>query len=482
MEYNKFEKHLKETFLSKEESVDVSKIMSAVVASEKKSRKALYLSLALISILSVSSIAYFFNSTDSHLNSTEVIEESENLLAIDFKADNQREKIVELNSKPEKERAHTIQLDNSIDESSDINKGNNSDSYSQAYNESSSQRPLLNAASNNIVSDNNVTNNTLISDLQSTQSIYSINNKNVENKTSSSLNLGESSNKINFVNSTSKFTPLEVSYLSARQAEKLTQNDAFENWTLPKLVECPNFNRNPWIYEIGTIMGVSNPVKRFSINPNEINPALTSRAENEKSLEGLDLEFYLSAKRTRWPVFLKSGLAYSRWTEQMNLERNYTEIDTVQGIVSVTVSQTGDTLTYIYGDIFIEKDVEIKRKIHYYINRVSIPISMVYEKEFGKNNAFQAELGASFNISTFSAGSLYNAEDTFTNVDVGEFFRTITGVSYFTKLHYRRYINNHAFIGTLGHFHYLPAEFSSQSSFSQKYINYGLSVYAGYRF
>jgi hypothetical protein len=257
MEYNKFEKHLKETFLSKEESVDVSKIMSAVVASEKKSRKALYLSLALISILSVSSIAYFFNSTDSHLNSTEVIEESENLLAIDFKADNQREKIVELNSKSEKERAHTIQLDNSIDESSDINKGNNSDSYSQAYNESSSQRPLLNAASNNIVSDNNVTNNTLISDLQSTQSIYSINNKNVENKTSSSLNLGESSNKINFVNSTSKFTPLEVSYLSARQAEKLTQNDAFENWTLPKLVECPNFNRNPWIYEIGTIMGVS---------------------------------------------------------------------------------------------------------------------------------------------------------------------------------------------------------------------------------
>jgi hypothetical protein len=268
--------------------------------------------------------------------------------------------------------------------------------------------------------------------------------------------------------------------LSIENLNKSTALSAFVG--NPQRVECPSFNKNPWIFEIGTIMGVSDPVKRFSINPQEINPALTSRAENEKSLEGLDLEFYLSAKRMRWPVFVKGGFAYSRWTEQMNIDRNYTEIDTVQGIVSATVSQTGDTITYIYGDIFIEKDIQIKRKVHYYINRVNIPISLIFEKEFGGNNAIQAELGASFNIQTFSAGSVYEAENTFTPVNIGGFFNTLTGVSYFTKLHYRKYLNENFFVGALAHFHYLPAEFSNQTSFSQKYHNYGVGLYAGYRF
>ena len=35
----------------------------------------------------------------------------------------------------------------------------------------------------------------------------------------------------------------------------------------------------------------------------------------------------------------------------MNLEYSYIKRDTTQGIISITVSQTGDTITTIYGDI-----------------------------------------------------------------------------------------------------------------------------------
>lgn len=470
MEYNKFEQHLKESFNKQEEAVDVSKIMAGVIASEKKSYKALYITFALLFAITASTsyVLYSNSSLDSNqINQNEISDHNNSsFTSLDINKFESAVKELDENDKNSEVKLQDKKIVAISDNLVNVSKPKDSNSDQEQINQ-------INTSNSQSTSMNE-------------ERFVTFENSTFNYNTSQSESIGkidkESVNNITFEPSYSQNTPLEISFLTTLEAEKLYKTNRFKSLTFPDLVECPKFNKNPWIYEIGTIMGVSNPVKRFSINPEEINPALTSRAENEKSLEGLDLEFYLSAKRTRWPVFVKSGLAYSRWTEQMNLERKYTEVDTVQGIISATVSQNGDTLTYIYGDIFIEKDIEIKKKVHYYINRVSVPISLVYEKEFGKNNAFQAELGASFNISTFSVGSLYESEDTFTNVNVGEFFKTLTGVSYFSKLHYRRYVTNHAFIGTLGHFHYLPSEFSTQSSFSQKYINYGLSVYAGYRF
>ena len=466
MEYRKFENHLKNTLNSREEAVDVSKIMSAVIASEKKNYKAIFIILGVFSLIGVSSYFFGYSENETISNAIELQQNNYTNTESDFKARLGNE-IPQENIKKENNLIkESIKVNSFLTPSNQENNRNLEDSFIQTED---SNTPFHNE---------HFIPETINKIFESAEVLE-------ESVVEISLNeiIGnELNNNVSFERSSVQRNSLTNHSLLRITNNTLLRTKENYNFAVPNLVECPKFRKNPWIFEIGTIMGVSNPVKRFSINPNEINPALTSRAENEKSLEGLDLELYLSAKRTRWPVFIKSGVAYSRWTERIDLNRNFTEIDTVQGVISATVSPDGDTLTFIYGDIFIEKDIQINRRVHYYINRVSIPISLVYEGEFNKTNSYLVELGASFNVSTFSAGSIYSNEQTFTNVNAGEFFRTLTGVSYFTKLHYRRYITDKIFIGALGHFHYLPAEFSRSNAFSQKYINYGLNLYAGYRF
>lgn len=479
MDYQKFEDHLRNKFHSQEEAVDVSKIMSAVDQARKKTKQRNIVFLLLASIFVSSSVLAFYNYNNTNISnhSTEINQPSISSSLNDIQHTETNTESISLNTETIEEPHVAVMAKRTIDV-------NPSDETVEAINLTANNFNTSLTSNSQLKSSVSSSYNTGVLD-NSTD--YSNRNTPDNFKQTSHLISEVHSNNSTFVDTDIEKSLVETTGLNTNSIAKLT-NTQTNSLTLQfspdinKSVECPSFNKNPWIVELGTVMGVSNPVKRFSINPEEINPALTSRAENEKSLEGLDLEFFLSAKRKRWPVFLKSGVAYSRWTEQMRQEENYTEIDTVQGIVSATVSQTGDTITYIYGDIFIEKDIQINRKIHYYINRVSIPLSIVYEKEFGKANAFQAELGASFNIRTFSVGSVYESENTFTPVNVGGFFNTLTGVSYFTKLHYRRYITDKFFLGAQGYFHFLPAEFSNHTSFSQKYNNYGVGIYGGYRF
>ncbi len=471
MDYNKFEDHIKKTLHNREEAVDVSKIMGAVDASQKSGRKGLVILLATILLFSSFTVGYLVYDTDSEglaaASESDVEQASHNIL----------------NSKDSRSEEERLQDRSMILQARDSEIH---DQLNPATKQELSSSSSLQPSTSKVVDVASISTKVKYSSVTARKSqVTKSDNKFLRNDSfteTSARNSFESFNNVTFAKQEeAKSFNYKNESLEKIAIEKLVNTGEILFTGTPQNVECPSFNQNPWIFEIGTIMGVSDPVKRFSINPTEINPALTSRAENEKSLEGLDLEFNLSAKRMRWPVFIKSGVSYSRWTERMSLEREYTEIDTVQGIISATVSQTGDTVTYIYGDIFIETDYDIKKKVHYYINRVNIPLSLVYEREFG-DNAFQAELGASFNIRTFSAGSVYESENTFTPVNIGNFFSSLTGVSYFTKAHYRRYISDHMFVGVLAHFHYLPAEFSNRSSFSQKYLNYGLGIYGGYRF
>ncbi len=471
MSYKNFERYIKDTFTSKEEAIDVDGIMAAVDASRNSTSRKPFFVLGLVFIFACSmSIYYLNNEPATSINLVESDSDISDNIIHNSTISHQKESAIDV-------------IENEVEHLSVHNKA--VETPSSNFQSKLNFNAIVESKSSN---DNALKINDLteISETKPSafQHDYQYPTRIIHDNFDETdiLNTKETINNVTFAkDQVIAYKSLNTKSIKHTLNSLINTPETQNILSLPNSVECPNFGSNPWMFEVGTILGVSDPIKRFSINPQELNPALTSRADNEKSLEGLDLEFFLSAKRMRWPVFVKSGIAYSRWTERMNLNRDFTEIDTVQGIVSATVSQTGDTLTYIYGDIYIEKDIQIRRRVHYYINRLNIPLSVVYEHEFGQN-AIQAELGASFNIRTFSAGSIYSSEDTFTNVNLGNFFNSLTGVSYFSKLHYRRYFNEHVFLGGIAHFHYLPAEFSSQTSFSQKYLNYGVSIYSGYRF
>ena len=67
----------------------------------------------------------------------------------------------------------------------------------------------------------------------------------------------------------------------------------------------------------------------------------------------------------------------------MPLTYSYTRKDTTQGIISVTVSQTGDTITYIYGDIIQERKISGNKTKYYSISLLDLPMAIGAEKRFG---------------------------------------------------------------------------------------------------
>ena len=123
-------------------------------------------------------------------------------------------------------------------------------------------------------------------------------------------------------------------------------------------IVCPTFSNNGKLYlEIIPEVGVFLPIKKLENKSTEVNNVFNQRNSGEKSLEGINAGLYLKLSKEKSPFYIKAGLSWSRLSEKMPLTYSYTRKDTTQGIISVTVSQTGDTITYIYGDIIQERKI-----------------------------------------------------------------------------------------------------------------------------
>lgn len=470
MELNNFEQHLKTSLHDQEEAVDVAKLMAAISPIKtRKKKKGLYIvSFLIFSVCIVAGGLYYglLSNEDSSDLSELVIPTPKNSTDL-----------------------YDSTIDNSSNDLADNNNNNNNQSSGNTDTNLTSSSEFT-TETKTINSKKYINTNTIDSNNSKTQRIINIESSaSIENSTSNESSLtqnrqGYRNNVLENVNIPTKTSIVAAtSKLKSLSFKNLEETfDLNESLLLPKQVDCPTFTENPWIIDFGTVMGISNPTKTLTKKTTEILPAYSSRATNEKSLEGLDLELYISAKRARWPVFLKTGLNYSRWSERMKIEDDYTEIDTIQGIISITTSETGDTVKYIYGDIYVERDVEIRKNIHYYINRLDIPLSVVYEKEFG-NHALQAELGTRVNFSTFARGLIYNEKQDFSLASAPSTFRKITGLNYFGKLHYRYYVTNNSYLGAQAYYQYIPADLAAENNnIGQKYTNYGLGIYYGFRF
>lgn len=217
------------------------------------------------------------------------------------------------------------------------------------------------------------------------------------------------------------------------------QNSAFktlENYNKVKIktdkVICPSFAAKKRIlFELIPEVGMFLPIKSLEKGIGESNSVFDLRKNNEKTLEGINAGLYMQLSREKLPIYLKAGLSWSQFTERMELSYAYTRRDTTQGIISITYSQTGDTITTIIGDIITDRKLSGNKTRHHSITLWDLPIAIGYEKSFGRWYA-GIEGGAIINLSMKSEGNILSSDTSFVAVNVPQDqFRSSLGLSYF---------------------------------------------------
>lgn len=261
-----------------------------------------------------------------------------------------------------------------------------------------------------------------------------------------------------------------VSYLSPLKRRALQVNT-------DKIV-CPSFSNKGRMYlEIIPEIGMIQPFKKLEVNNTESDNVYLLRDKNEKSQIGWSAGLYARLRKQKSPLYLKAGLSYSRLTEKMPLDYSYTRQDTTQGIISVTVSQTGDTITYIYGDIIQQRKISGNKTKHYSLSLIDLPISLGAEKRLGTWSA-GIEGGVIINLSMRSSGNILASDTSFVAADQPvNHFRNSIGLSYFGGVHIAKEIYGGGKIYLAARVRFIPESLSGDANrIRQTYQLAGLNV------
>jgi hypothetical protein len=241
-------------------------------------------------------------------------------------------------------------------------------------------------------------------------------------------------------------------------------------------INCPSFNQAHWRLAMIPEIGVFAPFKTLENKKSDNTQAFDERQRLEKTLEGINLGLYGMLVRDGIPFYLKAGVSYSRISERMDLEYNYTKLDTTIGIISQTVSANGDSITTIMGPIVSEIKLKGKNRQHSYIHIFDLPVSVGYNTYLGGFDV-GVEIGVNINLMTRATGNLLTSRSEFTNLSLNDYYKKKIGLSYFGGLMIGRNF------GSLGDFYlaprftYFPTDFSNDYNFiSQKYVSVGINV------
>ena len=243
-------------------------------------------------------------------------------------------------------------------------------------------------------------------------------------------------------------------------------------------VICPSFsNKSKLFLQLVPEIGIFMPIKTLENVSGESSKIYTLRDQKEKSLEGLQAALYLKLRKGKSPFYVQAGLAYSRLTEKMKLDYSYTRKDTTQGIISITVSQTGDTITTIYGDIVQERTLSGSKIAHHSFSLLDLPLAIGFEKKLNEW-VVGVEAGIMFNISSKAAGHILASDTSFTSINIpSNSFRTSLGLSYFAGLTIGKDFNNVGRIYLALRGRVLPTAFSGdQNKIKQTYQFAGLNL------
>ena len=228
-------------------------------------------------------------------------------------------------------------------------------------------------------------------------------------------------------------------------------------------------------------VGIFHPIKTLENKSDEESAAFNQRFKSENTLEGLEIGLYGMLVRDNVPMYLKAGVSYSRISERMELQYEYTEQDTTIGIISSTVSGNGDTITHIYGEIVTETTFKGSNRQHHYIHLFDIPVSIGYTTYLAGLD-IGIEAGVKVNFMTRATGKLLTSEKDYINLSFNKLFKNRIGLSYFGGLMIGRNFGRFGDIYIAPRFTYFPNSFDNQNNnISQKYFNIGLNVGVVYK-
>jgi hypothetical protein len=267
--------------------------------------------------------------------------------------------------------------------------------------------------------------------------------------------------------------PYSVSRLSTYKPRKIKK--------MTKVI-CPPFKQrnNAIIFALVPEVGTYYPIKSLAAINKDQTEIFQKRETYEHSLEGLAASLSLRAQREDFPFYAQIGGSLHRHTERMRINYEYRTKDTIEGIISITESQNGDTLTIIKGDIIREKKISGSKTIHHAFSMIDIPLGIGYKKNVGfLDVGFEAGILA--NIKTQNSGRLFNGDTTFLATDdlPAETFRPVLGLQYYAGLAAYYPLGKHGEIFATTRYRYIPKSFTGdKAAIGQRYQFAGL--YLGY--
>lgn len=439
MKYQDFENRLSNQFYNEEAYVDVSSLIHNL-GLEKKKRRILWIPIIIGGLISLIALVILFNGyKNNDVDKKSFVENY--MIASNTNSDNSVSKLESENS--------SVIINSNENKNNETNnsttiserKTKNKSSVNYFNNPESSNQKLLIETPKEL--------NTTISETPIIENESILTNETVSIKTLDVLNP-----KLEYANSLPKIN---------------------------KDVECPTFSKKSNLYfELIPEVGIFKPFKKLESLSSEPNEIFNLRNENEKTLEGIQAGLYLRLRSSKSPFSVRSGLEYQQLTEKMKLNYEYITRDTSIGIISVTVSQTGDTITTIYGEIVEETLNTGSQVAHHQFQTFDIPLVLGYEKNIGSFD-LGVEAGVSFNITLRNKGNLLSTPNSFTTLPDNGLYKASLGLNYLGSIYLAKDFNSigRFYVALRGRF--LPSTFSSQAnSIKQSYTYTGLHL--GYVF
>jgi hypothetical protein len=245
-------------------------------------------------------------------------------------------------------------------------------------------------------------------------------------------------------------------------------------------VGCANFgNRSGVRFDIIPEVGYFRPLKRFETFGTEPSEVASLREENERPVEGLQAGLYGRVTPRATDFYLQIGVLYTRISERMDLDYSFIRTDTTTGIISVTVSQTGDTITTIYGDVFTQTEVSGTERVHYYHRMLDIPVFVGYDFYAGDFNV-GLEAGVLVNLFLRSRGRILDGPRSFADLADENPFRANLGLTYMLGVNASRRLGKGRLYLALRYRHtpesFTVHEFNPRQFYNQVGLNLGYII------
>lgn len=469
MEYIEFEKNIKDKLSKDQIHFDVKQFMIDINLDESKKRSSLWLVGLLLLIFMVLGYCAFTTHSDTltSVTNTDVAVENMSLVI------NTQNKGIDLSEYSE---LYHSDMDNIVEPkvSDEITKGK--------ANKNNSNPILKNVASGLMfTNEEKVIKKDVKIPIQTVadkeEKIIALEQKGLSN------DVEQSANGL-VIGNNHKRDIVELINIAQIETQSIQSENSNKTMLMKPQIGCPDFkgsDPNSGL-EIIAEVGVFKPLKSLSNTTSEIDIITGLRQENEVSKVGLHAGLFLKYRLTRSPFYIFGGVDYSRAVEKMSLDYEVVERDTTIGVVSVTQSQAGDTITYIYGEIYNETTRTGNKTRHYTVSTIDIPLHLGYEWNYNKISA-GAELGVALNIKSMVSGNFISSASEFVDVEQSNYFKDRLGIRFDTRLVFGYRINAFGKIYTSLSFNSYPNSISiAESGVNHRYHQVGLNLGYGMRF